>query len=364
MKRSNLVALAIVVALLAAGVVLGSRGHATPSVANAREMGLRALYLYLEGRGHDVALWRRPPGDLAGSGVETLVIAAPFVRGMPAEEESKLADWVADGGRLVLLAPERPPDGSLAGLLFALDLFPERSPEEAPLAYSAWRRFRTEAVPLRAAPGAGPRAPDVILVRRAVAEISAIGRPQPIYVDERDAPMVFAIGRGEGEIVVVNNGTLASNGLVGRGANLAFLEWLLFARDGASAAVHFDEWRHGQTDADLAPPSTHGAFEILFAHAVLIYVLALVMLGRRFGRPLADEPPPRGSAERDVRALAHWHRRAKHATEVGAHLLAAARRVARRRGGALALPETFSGDERDLLALARRVGALQRDGKL
>lgn len=364
MRRSNLVALAIVVALLAAGVFLGSRSQATPSVANARETGLRASYLYLEGRGHDVALWRRPPGDLAGAGVETLVVAAPFVRGLPADEESKLADWVADGGRLVLLAPERPPDAALAGLLFALDLFPERSPDEAPLGYGAWRRFRTEAVPLRAVADAGPRAPEVILVRRAAAEISAIGRPRPLYVDERDAPMVFAIGRGQGEVVVINNGTLATNGLVGRGANLAFLEWLLFAREGASAEVHFDEWRHGQTDPDLAPASTGGAFEILFVHAVLIYLLALVMLGRRFGRPLADEPPPRGSAERDVRALAAWHRRAKHASEVGAHLLAAARRVARRHGGAQTLPEEFSGDERDLLALARHVGALQRDGKL
>jgi hypothetical protein len=127
----------------------------------------------------------------------------------------------------------------------------------------------------------------------------------------------------------------------------------------------FDEFHHGLVDpaaaAGVAPPL---AYDLFAAHLVVLYLLAVAALARRFG-PAWREPAVRaGSAGAFLLGLGRLHDRLGHHSQAAQRLLARARELQ----PDLALPDGF--DERarragaaELVAIARAVTASRRHAR-
>ena len=110
-----LLVLTVLIALNAAGTITLDRPPEDEylplrSSYNAGPTGTRAVYQLLEESGYDVARWREPYKDLtrASSNAKgaSLVVIGPFPleTEIEAEESRALQDWVAAGGRLLVIS--------------------------------------------------------------------------------------------------------------------------------------------------------------------------------------------------------------------------------------------------------------------
>lgn len=364
MKRGLVIALLAALLLLAVAIALARRGGAA-SIDGAHPAGLRGAYRYLQERGREAEAWTADATALDPS-VRVLVVAAPFAVVYTEDEIAALLRWIERGGRLVLLHSGDEPTVPELLFLLRLDLsYTAVDESDLPLGFLAWRSAVTAPVTLEADETLRGHAPSPLAAKRPRIVVTSGTRALVLYRDPEGTPMVIEVPRHRGSIVVVNNASIVSNALLGEAQNLAFLEWILDRGGEPGQRVSFDEYRHGRGDAAaVASGETRGVFEVLIAHALLLYVVALATVGRRFGRPLPEAPLPRGSVERDVLALAALHRRAGHAHAAGERLLASARRLARRDETRGVLASRFEGGEEELLRLACEIGRLQRSGKL
>lgn len=359
MKGRGPLLLALLALIVLVVILLQDPGANKPTVRSPLPEGYRAAFAYLEARGYEVLAWQRPLDDLESTAA-TLVIAAPFSRGLSEAERASLDAWLAEGGTLVLLPSGRDDAGAESLFLLDLGLAQERIADGEPVAWDEWRAWKTGRQAFRRVGGdAWPGAPERIHARRAAIRVNQPGGARTLFLDEDDAPVVFEIPRGEGRIVVVNDASVWSNALLSAPGNLALLELVA-----GSGPLLFDEWRQGYADPDTEGAVTAGAFEILIAHVFIVYLAAVWALGKRFGPRLVEARLLRGSVARDLRAIAALHQRGGHAKEAGALMLSRARQLARGRTGPDELPESFEGGEKELHALGRRIAELQRDGKL
>ena len=132
------VVLALLAALNAASYVRVSREpelEAAPdrSTLNAGPTGTRALYEYLEASGRRVARWRESPAGLSkvgGSAAPAVfVFAGPARRAFTEDDKQQLMDWVARGGRLVVIdrqPEELLPTGERWGVASSVKEWPGR----------------------------------------------------------------------------------------------------------------------------------------------------------------------------------------------------------------------------------------------
>lgn len=360
-----ILALCVGAALLAAA--LPGVAPSGPLSTNARADGLRAAWRYLGGRGWPVENWRRPLPELPPDRAGVLVLAVPAARPYGSGDLDAVRRWLMVGGDvLLLLDGTRAPGPGAWPLLDALDVqrvataetaaAPALPDPDAPLTET----LRQEML-LARVDGAdeGP-----IRVRRVALRV----RPDP---DERwvvraeDGTVGARIRRSQqGRVAIVDDLSLLQNGWFARpgAGNPAAVEAILSELD-ADQGLLFDEWHLGlsETVAVAAAAGGRRALDALLGHLLLIYAGVAWSLGRRFGPGRAPDPPPRTSVDRDLRALGALHTRAGHAAALGQRLLDLAHRRAR---APLDLPRTFEGGGPDLLALARRVAALQAAGHL
>jgi hypothetical protein len=366
----------IAAVLLAAAVVaaiallVGPPAGDRPTVRSSRPAGLLGAYEYLERRGYAVGRWERPLNELPLRSRDTLVAAAPWTL-MPSPERVRyLSRWISAGGRLVLFSSGRHPGPAEELLYSGLRLSVQDLGARAPLSWSGWREWTVEARRIvaasrRPAETPFPRAP------LAAAQVTHIVRPTEradvLYEDREGTAMIFRERIGQGWLLVVNDASVLSNDRIGEAGNLAFLEAL--AAEAAAGGEEgprllFCEWLHGFREAGGPGRERAEALAWLGLHVLLLYLATLWMLGRRFGPPLREVGVPESSLRRDVGALAGLHHGAGHAPEAGRRLL----ELVRREGGSAQardeLPGRFEGGERELVDLARRIGRLQREGKL
>jgi len=327
-----------------------------PSTYGRASGGLLSAYAYLEARGVEVHRWERPLSELpAAQG--TLVLSPPFQVGWTDEDTRALHTWTGQGGTVLLLASGVAPDAEEQALLSGLHLSAVSRRTEAPLWWSEWKVWRAAPAQLRAEQGL----PDGLVQRAETHGIAGPAGAVPLLRDEQDRVLAFRLPQARGPLLVFDNGTALENELLAQGGNLALLEQLLV--EGGPA--WFDELHHGHLEGGEAELATvAGPFEALLAHMALIYLLVVWTLSRRHGPTLARLQPPQGSVSRDLLALATLHRQGGHAAPAGRLLVELARARARRGGHHADLPEAFDGDESAFVALARRIGLLQREGRL
>ncbi len=362
MRRLAIGAALALLGLVLLAVFVAGTGGTGGSTYNPRGDGLLAALRYLERRGVAVERWQRPASRLPLDRDATLVLAAPWSVPHDTGDLVRLDAFLGRGGRIVYLASGGNPGPAELRFAAHFEIWPVASGEAPPWSYGAWRAWRQQPVPaLATTRGREAGLPPRIALRRGESISSAAENAERLYVDGRGVPRMVRRRVGRGELIVIDNAGVFSNALLGEPGNLELLEWL--AARAAPGPLLFDEWIHGRREPGLGAPGNGGALLALVLHLAAVYLAVVWALSRRFGRPIPDEGPPRGSVARDLEALALLHRRAGHARGAGRALAEAVRTLGSDTDGGR-IDFELPSSERELLDAARRVGERQRSGRL
>ncbi len=321
--------------------------------------GARALHEILRACGLRPERLLAPPAALADTH-RTLVVAAPS-EPFTAEDAEQLFDWVAAGGRAVIVAAKAAP--------------PLRPSYHAPLLARLGLRARSRSVGSRAAtvaPGAGiDSAADIGWPAAQVLDDAPAPTPDPrageprTLLRTRSHTLAVALPYGDagGEIVVLSDESLLTNAELRKADNAVVVVAILTARASDEGRVVFDEYHHG-----FRP---EGASEGLYTQAAAMLVTTwpgravLLLLGAwfvmlagrgvRLGAPLPDAPPPRRRLSEHADALGHLLEKARARSAALRVLAAGVRRVVAPRAG---LPTSLPpGVFRERLAASPAHGA-------
>jgi hypothetical protein len=334
-----------------------------PTVTSRRAGGLRALFRYLELRGHAPVAWERPLSELPlAPGV--LVLIEPLRVPFTSTDADALRRWLLVGGDVVLLPSGGLPGAFEAPLHLALELDVAAEEVEPPDSLGAALTFAEtvhEATP-------DPSSPWVLTAPlrypRGGAQVVPTVGARGLFRGPEGDPVVQLRRLHRGTVLVLPSAGPWTNGYLQEAGNLALLDVAMAELD-TRRGLYFDAWHQGQqARSPEAVEATALPFDLLMGHLGLIYAALLWSVGRRFGPLRPESPAHRGSVDRDLRLLGSLHQQSGHAREAGALLLKLARQLGRRGGEAQALPTTFEGGEAELLATARQVGELQRAHRL
>jgi hypothetical protein len=305
--------------LLAAAILsalfLKRAGAAGASSLAASADGWLAARTYCERRGSSVTLLDRPLDQAPEGG---LVLTLPF-SGIPmAPELDALRRRLASGETVVFAYPSRenPIDGFVAG---ALGLELEAVPE-ATSSVSPWGWYRSAAAEWRLKPEAafGSEAGEVVV--HAPADVPTPPKGAEILYRGGAAatPAVFSYSRGRGRVLVLPADAL-SNGRLANPGNANLLESVRVA---LGPRIVFDEYHHGLVAASATPEGSSAAsLDLLLVELVLLYLLGVWALGRRFG-PAWQEPPEIASSTASfLMGLGALHRKLRHAAEAAVQLI-------------------------------------------
>lgn len=320
--------------------------------------GLRALHDFLSESGYKIIRWRETPKKLMGDSgrlVTTFVVVGQTQIPFSADEGRSLQDWVAAGGRLVLIdrkLHELPPE-SLGWKISArtkdipdLDVDPANSNQmtrdvtalqpvqptvlttsvqsilpsrfAARLTVVAPPPVETdetsdEAPPVRRTPGygGGVGPPEDSDGPPPPVALPAVSSPAPIvHVADSSGAVLVDYAYGSGKVVILSDPYIVSNGGLKLNDNLQLAINAITARDGVIA---FDEYHQGRG-------VTENAFAAYFAGtpvlglAAQIGLLVLLMLwtsARRFGRPLPLVQVDRRSSLEFVASMAELQERSR-----------------------------------------------------
>lgn len=330
------VAGAIVVVIIVLAALLLPRGQQVAldqrlSTYRTTPDGAQALYETLDAVGVRVSRRLTPFVD-ADSLAGPLAVLAPAEPPTPAEVR-RLVAWVDSGGSLVLAAPLL---GSLSGAFGLRVTFAQApSPAQAASGQVWFGGAPVDATPRGHEWTRGLRAP--IPVRRVFVDSGAVKDASVLLATAKgDAPVVVWFRRGRGGVLAIADPSLLSNTEL-RGSDLApLVARAALAMGGAGDTLRFDEYHHGHHGGSVARglaafladhPLGHAAIQLL-----AVGLLALLVVGRRFGAPRPPRPKRRRSPLEHVVALGEVYRQARARELTRRRLLGGfARRIRRER---------------------------------
>lgn len=196
----------------------------------------------------------------------------------------------------------------------------------APLGPLEWWRYRTADWTL---PPAVEGLPPVAIPAFRYAPPPPENIPSTVlYEAPEGQPIAFTYPFLRGRVVVLP-ATLLHNAHLAQGEQIRLLEWLRrtlgtpaantgtelseIEVDGGLRPWRFDEFHHGLVRPELvAAGASSRAWDLLMIHAVVIYLLALLALGRRFGPAWRESVPHQGSAAAFLHGLGELHHRLGH----------------------------------------------------
>jgi hypothetical protein len=320
--------------LVALAAALGLAGHPSlrgtstlPSVDNPAGPGVAALFTYLRESGSTTRAWREPLTSLP-SETQVLVLTAPTVRPLRAEEVDAVDRFVRRGGTLVYLAP--PSSAGAQPLLNEWARLGKGRPLQSDVAGSKEGLLDPLGVTV-----------DVWRASSALEKTAhlRVQRGSGIELDVDDAVPVAGLGRdvvlwqrslGHGELWVAAGPDLAQNRRLELDDNLAF--WTHLA---ARGPVYFDEGHHHEEEA---PAAGRGLAVLGFQWVAVVLMFAWVR-GTRFGPPRWEPPSRDRSTLEYLRSFAWLTRRAHVERELVAELLQQLRVTLQEQAGiALELP--------------------------
>ncbi len=173
---------------------------------------------------------------------------------------------------------------------------------------------------------------------------------QPVIVDSNDLPLVAVSTVGSRTYVEVGNGAMFLNRFLGHDDNAKLLVSIVKSLLPEGKKLALPEYVYGVTSPDNLFTRLGPAYSATLIQLLLMLVLAIYTLGRRFGYPDAEVPTKPGTGD-FVRALGEAFRRAKGTDIV---LETELRRALRRVSQRLNLPADLTVDEK----LARVPGDL------
>ena len=339
--------------------------------------GLRALHDFLSESGYKIIRWRESPKKLLGQSgklVTTFVVVGQTQIPFSEDDGDSLRDWVAEGGRLVLIdrrLNELPPE-SLGWRISArelampdLDADPANSsqmtrdvkalePIQPTVLTSSVQsimpsRFAArltvvppaeteestgEAPPVRRSPDFGSGEPGVGPPPPALPEVSStVSSAAPVvHIADSRGALLIDYTYGAGKVVILSDPFIVSNGGIKLNDNLQLAINVITARDGVIA---FDEYHQGRGVTENAFAAYFAGTPVL-ALAAQIVLLVLVMLwtgARRFGRPLPLPQVDRRSSLEFVASMAELQERSRAYDLAIENIYTRTRRVLARQAG-------------------------------
>jgi hypothetical protein len=366
-RRWLAVAAAFVVAAALVAALAGGRGGSRGSTISRGAGGWLAARRYLEQRGARVMLVTEPLGRFVlGEGVQAPgVLALVFPWQSPpmgdlGDLEEAIDAHLGRGGDLLLAY-----SGEEAGAERLLGAWRWRQAGVVPLAPWRWHSFMRREWQLRPAAGgaarrggaAGAAPPVRVWAPRVLPEV---GPGALVLLTAPGGEAAAAMFRYHGGRVVVLPADALCNSRLGEAGNADLLESLL-ATLGPRWA--FDEVHHGLVTAAAASTGLGRAADLLLAHLVVLYLLAVLALARRKGPAWHEPAAIGGSAATFLLGLGALHHRLGHHAEAARLLLRRARELDR----GLELPaeldrQAAGAGPRELVEIARQVALLRRAG--
>jgi len=346
-------------------VLLGDRGGSRGSTISRGPGGWLAARRYLQARGARVTLISEPlaryvqeqaaepgepaaplaPRQRAGPGVLALVF--PWQTLPAGDLEESIEAHLGRGGDVVLAY-----SGEAAGAERLLDTWRWNRAGDVPLAPWRWWSFTHREWLLRPASGAagGGWRPLRVWAPRALPQVSPAAT---VLFTTPDGKPAVAVYRYHGGRVVVLPADALSNARLGEAGNADLLEALL---RNLGPRWAFDEIHHGLVTAPGAQGPLGHAADLLLAHLVLLYLLAVLALARRQGPAWREPATVAGSAAAFLLGMGALHDRLGHHAEAARLLLRRVRELDR----GLQLPpdldrQAASAGPRELVEIATQV---------
>ncbi|HXO28760.1 MAG TPA: hypothetical protein VOA80_15530 [Thermoanaerobaculia bacterium] len=297
-----------------------------------------------------------PPRRPAGPGVLALVF--PWQALPAADLEEPIEAHLGRGGDVVLAY-----SGEAAGAERVLDVWRWERAGEVPLAPWRWWSFTHREWQLRPAPGVpgaggGGGRPLRVWAPRALPQV---GPAATVLFTTPEGKPAVAVYRYHGGRVVVLPADALSNARLGEAGNADLLETLL---RNLGPRWAFDEVHHGLVTTHAARGPLGRAADLLLAHLVLLYLLAVLALARRQGPAWREPATVAGSAATFLLGMGALHHRLGHHAEAARLLLRRARELDR---GLQLAPDldrqAASAGPRELVEIATQV-ARRRAGDL
>jgi hypothetical protein len=336
--------------MVAAGaLLLGTEPSANSSSLSRAHGGWLAARRYLEEMGTQVALIDHDldlDEPLVGG---VLVLAFPWQNGVLDDVREAAEAHLRRGGSVIVAYSDRP-EPMQSVLVHSLGMDWDERRRRPPLRPTSWRAYAREEWVLRAPPPAAGREARVSACRKVP------GLPVRATVLLRDAQqraVAFVFPRHRGRVVVVP-ADLFTNARLANPGNADVLESLRQDLDGPWL---FDEYHHGLRAAP--GPGQKGPQRALLLYVLqvaLVYTLCALAVTRRFGPAWHEGTAAGGSTAVFLLGLGALHDRLGHHREAGRLLVMRAHELDPR----VRLPSVEPRDGKELLALARRVGALQK----
>jgi len=261
------------------------------------------------------------PRRQAGPGVLALVF--PWQAQAAGDLEEPIEAHLRRGGDVVLAY-----SGEAAGAERLLDAWQWDRDGEVPLVPWRWWSFTHREWQLRPAPGVpgaggGGGQPLRVWAPRALPQVGPAATV--LFTTPAGKPAV-AVYRYHGGRVVVMPADALSNARLGEAGNADLLETLLHNLGPRWA---FDEVHHGLVTAPAASGPLGRAADLLLAHLVLLYLLAVLALARRQGPAWREPATVAGSAATFLLGMGALHHRLGHHAEAARLLLRRARELDR-----------------------------------
>jgi hypothetical protein len=379
-RRWVVAAAAYVAAAALVVALVGGQGGSRGSTISRGPGGWLAARRYLEARGAWVTLVSEPLGRFfvgeasptagtAGQGSRpgVLVLVFPWQILPAGDLDEAIDDHLGRGGDLVLAY-----SGEEAGAERVLGVWRWRPAGTVPLAPWRWRSFMRREWDLRPAAGRGtvhgvPGGPAAKGQPAGGAEADSarpvrvwaprvlpqVGPEARVLLTAPGGEAAAAVFRYHGGRVVVLPADTLSNSRLGEAGNADLLETLLVNLGPRWA---FDEYHHGLVTAAAGNAGLGRAADLLLAHLVLLYLLAVLALARRQGPAWREPATIAGSAATFLLGLGELHHRLGHHGEAARLLLRRARELDR----GLDLPpeldrQAANAGPRELVEIARQV---------
>jgi hypothetical protein len=257
---------------------------------------------------------RRP----AGPGVLALVF--PWQAQPAGDLEEPIDAHLGRGGDVVLAY-----SGEAAGAERLLDAWRWDRAGEVPLVPWRWWSFthrEWQLLPASGVMGGGGR-PLRVWAPRALPQV---GPAATVLFTTPGGKPAVAVYRYHGGRVVVLPADALSNARLGEAGNADLLETLL---RNLGPRWAFDEVHHGLVTAPAAQGPLDRAADLLLAHLVLLYLLAVLALARRQGPAWREPATVAGSAATFLLGMGALHHRLGHHAEAARLLLRRARELDR-----------------------------------
>ena len=311
--------------------------------------GLRALHDFLNESGYKIIRWREAPKKLmsdSGKLVATFVIVGQTQIPLSDDDGNSLRDWVAAGGRLVLIdrkLHDLPPE-SMGWAISAttlempnLDVDPASSsqmtdgvtafqPVQPTVLTSSIKSVMPSrfAARLRVDPPAeeassGDHAPPARIQssnsghdadQPPLASPTTLSPSPVVHIGDKSGALLVDYLYGSGRVVILSDPYIVTNSGIKLNDNLQLAINTIAGRDGVIA---FDEYHQGRGVTENAFAAYFAGTPVL-ALAAQIGFLALLMLwtnGRRFARPLPLAQVDRRSSLEFVASMAELQERSR-----------------------------------------------------